>query len=425
MHHIRAFAIIALILSGITLPLHAAQADTSPTDKQYAIAAIVNDDVITFDDVQERLMLVSRLSGLPESAEIRQRLLPQIIQILIDETLQIQAAERRGIRPTDAEIDAALDQIAAANKYPSGEAMTQTLRAEGLNMDSLRQQMKAQLSWTKYMSRHIQPRVKINAYEISEAVEALSAGSGVTEIKIEEIFLPVDDPSQEADTEKLVEKLSEQLQEEADFTKLSGQFPGNLAGDDGWLALDQLPDTLRREVSQLAVGEITPPVRSPSGYHLIRLLDQSNALGAKADEATVTLRQIIVPLAKDANATAAKAAQDRVTTLTETLKGCREFEEEAKARNQPAEWDLGAVPMSKLHPALKEPIKSLAIGQMAPVFRTPLGLHIVMLCGRTYPQATLLNRTMIRESLFRRKMMLEAQRALRDLRRAALIDVKL
>ena len=180
------------------------------------IAAVVNEKVISIFDVQQRMRLLISSSGLPNNAETQRRIAPQVLRELIDEALQNQEADRLNIRITQVEIDDAIGQIESSNNLPAGEFEAFVTR-QGISFNAALNQIRSNLSWQKLLSRTVRPTVEIGDEEIDDVIARIVASAGVTEYRVGEILLPIDNPADTADIRVLAGRLVEQLRDGAEF----------------------------------------------------------------------------------------------------------------------------------------------------------------------------------------------------------------
>lgn len=187
------------------------------------IAAVVNDEVISLSDVHARIRLALLNAGAQDSAETRQRLTPQVLRQLIDERLQLQEAKRLGVSVPSKEIDEAIGRIAEQNRMgrPQLEAM---LKAQNVPVSTLREQVRALLSWQRVMQRRIRQEVVIGDEEIDAVMQRIKANIGKPEYLVAEIFLAVDSPDQDEEVRRNAERLVEEVRRGGNFAALARQF---------------------------------------------------------------------------------------------------------------------------------------------------------------------------------------------------------
>lgn len=255
------------------------------------IAAVVNQDVVSMSDLADRMRLVIASSGMPDNVDIREKMRPQILNILIEEKLKLQEAARLQLEVAPEEIESGFAAIAAQNNMPPAQFRA-LLQREGVDARTLEDQIRAQIAWTRVIQSQIRPQIVISDNEVDALLERLRANAGKEEYLVSEIFLSVERPGEEADVKKLADRLTGQLLEgRVPFQRIASQFSqaagAGKGGDMGWVQQGQLPEPLEAQLARMQKGELSRPVRSLSGYHILLLRDKrtiSEALLPAADE---------------------------------------------------------------------------------------------------------------------------------------------
>lgn len=261
----------ALFLATATIPAPAkAQQDL------FRPAAVVNDDIISVLDLAMRLQLAIIAAGVEDSQDIRKRLTPQVLDNLIDERLQMQEARRLDISVTDVQVAGALEQIAQQNNMTEGQFLTM-LRNRGVIPTTLIEQIRAQIAWQAIVQRRVRPNVVIPPEEVEEVATRLAARRGSIERRVAEIFIPVESNAKENEALADANRLFEELRRGANFAGLARQFSQSgtaiLGGDLGWVRDGELDEALNTVLAQMGPGEISRPVRTVSGFHILLLRD--------------------------------------------------------------------------------------------------------------------------------------------------------
>lgn len=393
------------------------------------IAAVVNDEVVSVRDLDDRLDLVVITSGIPDTEQARQRLAPQVLRSLIEETLQLQEAARLSVDVTQSEIDTALNNIAQRNQL-SVEQMRSYLQANGINFDTLLRQVRAQISWIKVVNRTIRPTVTVTVDQLDLAVQEARQSEGQPEFLLSEILLPVDNPAQADRVGEDAQRLVQTLREGASFESLAQQVSAAASaergGDVGWVAASAMPPELADLLERLRPGEISQPVSSPLGYHIFWLRDQRIAdAPVAADQAAVEvdLAQILFPI--DGSSGTAAAARDRAANLRSRLTDCPAMVEVAEEIDAPASGQLGWIRVGDLPRDLGQAVLSLPVGEVSTPLDGPGGIHLLMVCERRDPPELAPEREEIAQRLEQERTERLARRYLRDLRKQAFVEVRL
>lgn len=260
-------ALSAAVQSGV--PAYAARQET--------IAAIVNSDAVTASEVAARLRLAIASSGLRDSKDLRDRMTPQIVNLLIDERLKLQEAAKLGIKVPAEEVRKGVTSIATQNKLTE-EQFREVMRRQGIAASSLEDQIRAQIAWSMVVQQKLRPQVQINDGEVDAMLQRLSGNIGKTEYLLAEIFLPFgrESGNSESDIRQLADRLSAQLAgDQIPFQSVAAQFSQSASaargGDIGWLQADQLPDELSAALPAMNEGTLSPPLRTTTGYYILSL----------------------------------------------------------------------------------------------------------------------------------------------------------
>lgn len=257
-------------------PQAAAQKNAPPQGARVGIATVVNDDIITFSDIEDRvrLYMLGAPPNLPEEA--RQRVLHQALYRLVDEKLQLQEAKALNIVVSDSEIAQGFAHIARQNNLEPDDFGAE-LRRAGINLETIQEQIRAEIAWTHVVRRKLRPQVAISESEIDTEVDRLKRSSGRTEYRIAEIFLSFDGAASEKNAFELAERLSGDIRKGRPFSQIArehSEAPGAATGGDlGWIEEGTLPADLDRAVAALQPGQLSAPVRTDKGYHLLFLRD--------------------------------------------------------------------------------------------------------------------------------------------------------
>jgi peptidyl-prolyl cis-trans isomerase SurA len=230
--------------------------------------ALVNGEVITGTDVEQRLALVILANGGKVAEEERDRLRLQVLRNLIDETLQIQEAAAKDIRVPAAELNENYTRVAANFKY-TPDAFGKYLASQGSSARSIKRQIEGEVAWNRLLRREVQPFVNVSEEEVRSVVDRLKESKGKDEFHINEIYLSAT-PETSAQVEKNGQQILEQIKKGGSFQAYARQYSeastAAVGGDLGWVRLAQLPDELAGPAQQLNVGQVAGPLPVPGGH---------------------------------------------------------------------------------------------------------------------------------------------------------------
>lgn len=243
----------------------------------FDIAATVNKDAISEVDLNDRIKLVLISAGLQNTKSNRAKARSQALNSLIEEQLKIQEAERSALGVTDEEVERGFAAIAAQNKLEPAQ-FSKLLKQQGIPQRTLMNQIKAQVAWSKVIAKVLRPRVDVSENDMRAKMDRIKGNMGKIEYKTSEIFLPVNDDSNERETIELARKLIQEIKSgTATFDMVATQFSKSASaiqgGDMGWIQEGQLPQELNVVVKSLTKDQISPPIRGLSGVHILKVTD--------------------------------------------------------------------------------------------------------------------------------------------------------
>ena len=418
----RILTLTCLCLLVLGLPLRPLTAQDS-----LAIAAVVNDDVISVLDLSVRTRMVIISARLEDTPETRNRLAPQVLRGLIDEHLKMQEAELNGISVPEEAVNQRVDELAAQNNMQRAD-FEQALVRSGVLVETIMDQIRAEIAWTLLIQRKLQPSVAVSDEEVDEALADLQANLGKPEYRVAEIYLATDAASGEDQVRQTAQRLADQLRQGADFESLARLVAqaatAAQGGDLGWVRPGQLDGDLEAAVRDLQPGQVAGPLRSTGGYNILQLLDRRQTGGASVLDAMVSLRQVFIPLAQSAPATEVDAAETLARSVIAQARSCDDMTRIAHETNPQANADLGELRIGELPDVLRPIATDLELNRPSQPIRVESGIGVFMVCKREQPEAGLPTRQDIAQSIRNERIDVLARGYLRDLRRAAFVDVR-
>ena len=389
--------------------------------------AIVNGDVITGTDVDQRLALVLLATGGRVSDEEKERLRVQVLRNLIDESLQIQEAKSNEITIDRAEINQSFARV-ATNFRQSIDAFGKYLRDNRSSERTMKRQIEGELAWSRLLRRRVEPFINVSDEEVKQIVDRLTASKGTSEYRVSEIYLSAT-PENSAEIFANGRRIIDQIRQGGSFQAYARQFSeastAAVGGDLGWVRAAQLPEQLAQAAQEITVGQIAGPIEIPGGFSILYLTDTRQVLVANPRDAVLNLRQLTITFdAKETDAQVrtraeafGKAAQD--------MQGCGGADALAKQFNAEV-VDNDQIRVRDLPGGLQDILLNLQVGQVTPPFGSRSeGVRVLALCGRDDPQATDgPSPDAIENQIKDERVNRRAQIYLRDLRRDAIIDYR-
>jgi len=420
---------ICLVLLGVMLsPAAVAQ-------QSLGIAAVVNDDMISLYDLNARLDAVIAFSGFPNTPETRGRAASQVLRNLIDERIKLQEAKRLKATATAAKISTEKATLERQNGMQPGQ-LDSFVKQRGIPQSTVDEQMEARALWNEIVAARYASRISISDAEVTEVIDKIKKNKGKPEDLVLEIFLPINQPDQVTDVTNLATRLHQQIQQGANFSAIAQNFSqsatAGVGGNLGWTLRGQLGADLNQIVQTLKPGQLSGPVRTKDGIYIVYL--QATRLspgldGPPADPEKIKLFQLHLDLPSNPAGELAAQQMARVRALTGNLSGCADMAQLAKKIGSALSGELGTFELPKLSSQMQSLIKDLPVGRASAPLQIPGGIIDLMVCERIIPKVESLTpqqqRANIHNQLFNARLNLAAKRYLRDLRRAAFVDVRL
>lgn len=389
--------------------------------------AIVNGDVITGTDVDQRLALVILANSGRVSDEERDRLRVQVLRNLIDESLQIQEAKANEISISREEVNQSFARV-AANFKRSVEGFSQYLREQGSSDRTMKRQIEGELAWNRLLRRKVEPFVNVSDEEVKQIADRLTASKGTTEYRVGEIYLSAT-PENAQEVFNNGRRIIEQIRQGGSFQAYARQFSeastAAVGGDLGWIRPAQLPDSLAQAVQEIQIGQIAGPIEVPGGFSILYLTDSRKVLVANPRDAVLSLRQITINFPASDTDAQIKAKAEAFGKAAQAMQGCGGADGLAKTFNADV-VDNDQIRVRDLPAALQDILLGLQVGQVTPPFGSRAdGVRVLALCGRDDPQtADGPSPDAIENQLRDERINRRAQIYLRDLRRDAIIDYR-
>ncbi len=419
LHRIAGLALLGLL--ALTTPAAFAQTPAQ------GIAAVVNDQIVTLFDLEQRIAVAIGSAGLRDSADLRNRLRPQVLRTLIDETLQIAEARRLNLSITTANVEDAKRVIETRNNIPRGGLAT-FLAGQGLNEQSVLRQIRAELSWNRVVQAVLVPQVKVSEQEIDAEMARLAQSNGKFRYLLSEIFLPAETTQRDADLRAQAQRLGDDIRGGAQFAAVARQFSrGSSAfagGDIGWVMEEQMAPELANVVRTLNVGAVSAPINAGGGYYVLQVRDKRQIGVSDPNETKLHLKQIALPLPPTAPAAEVARTEARAQSIAGTVRGCEQMDSMIREVGNPQSGDLGTVRVGDLPERFRGAVANIEIGRVSEQVRSDFGVHVFMVCQRDVAAAELPTRAEAAQTIGQQRLDAIERRHMRDLRRNANIDIR-
>lgn len=396
------------------------------------IIAVVNDEVITLNELNSRLALVQRQLR-QQGTEIPPRdvLEKHVLERLIIDRVQIQFARETGLRVDDAQLDQTLARIADSNRMDLAQFRA-SLERDGVPWAKFREDIRDEVTISRIKEREVDSKIVVSEGEIDNFLGTAGA-MGSEEFNLAHILLRVPEqakPELLARLQARAEDILAQLRRGADFAHLAASYsdaPDGLSGGQlGWRPLDRLPALFAEAVPKLKPGEVSDVLRSPAGFHILKLLDRrGGAITAQPVEQTHA-RHILIKTSELVSEADAKrrlvGLRDRITHGTDFAELARLHSNDLSAAKG---GDLGWLSPGDTVPEFERAMNALKPGEVSEPVKSPFGWHLIQVMERRMDSSKERVRQSARMALRERKVDEAYQDWLRQMRDRAYVEYRL
>lgn len=358
--------------------------------KMDRIIAFVDQAVITENELADRIQTVrSQIEKQGTSAPPNDVLQRQVLERLINDRLLLQYAAQTGIRVDDTQLDKTVERIAEQNQLKMPEFRA-ALEQEGINYRRFREDIRNEITIARLREREVENRVHVTEAEIDNYLTTQSSqGEIPDEFEISHILIRTPENSAPEELQELRAKAEQALaalQSGANFAQISASVsnaPNALEGGSlGWKSTAQLPDLFNEALKPMHPGELSPILRSPNGFHILKLTDRRGGSSPLVVEQT-NLRHILIKLSEIVSESDARQKADmlkeRLDNGADFADLARQYSDDASANNG---GDLGWVNPGDTVPQFEEAMNQLAPNEISAPVRTSFGWHIIQVLDR-------------------------------------------
>ncbi len=393
---VRSSLILVLLLGAAGVHAQTRELSTSGTllDR---IAAVVNDGVVLKSELDEQVMQISeRLKAqrteLPPQNVLRQ----QILERLVAQEIQLQRAERMGIQIPDEMLNAQMKEVAERNKITLDE-LPAKMEQEGINYASFRDSLRKEMIISALQQRDVLMRIVVTPRELDQYLAKQSTSLKNEEFDVSHILLSVPEaasPDRVAAVEARARDIYERAKKGEDFSQLAITYSNAQTalegGKLGWRKGPQLPSFIADLVGKMQPGDISEPIRTPSGYHLVKLNERRGGSDSQVIVNQVHARHILI---RTTELQDDQTVQQKLTAIRERILKGEDFGIIAQTTSEDpgssAEGgDLGWMGEGSFVPEFDQVLARLDENQLSEPFKTRYGWHIVQLLGRRVQDVT-------------------------------------
>lgn len=422
------------VLAAAVPAVHAQSAKPRAIVTVDRIVAVVNDEIITQKELAARvdfaLRQLRQQGTPPPPRDVIER---QLLERLIGDRVQMQHARDIGLRVDDAELDKALERIATDNKLSLAQLRT-TLERDGVPFDKFREDIRSEITLARLREREVAQKIVITESEIDNFIQSQQAQPGRgDEFNVSHILVSVPEsasPEQLQTRRARAEEALAQIKSGADFRQVAAAFsdaPEALQGGLlGWRESERLPTLFLEALRPLQAGQLTELLRSPNGFHILRLNERRGGQAPIMVQQT-RARHILI---KTNELVSETEARNRMLVLKERLDNKTDFAELARAHSEDTSasrgGDLGWLNAGDTVPEFEQAMNALKPGQISAPVRSPFGWHIIEVLERRSQDMTREGQRMnARQALRERKTAEAYQEWVRQMRDRAYVERRL
>jgi peptidyl-prolyl cis-trans isomerase SurA len=418
-----------LLATSLTIPSYA---DETKIDR---IVAVVDQGVITENELNDRIRIVTtqlEKQGNPLPPE--NVLQKQILERLINDRLQLQYAAQTGLRVDDAQLDKTVERIADQNKMSVPE-FRDALAAEGIGYRKFREDIRNEIILARLREREVDNKINVTEAEIDNyfTTQTSQNNEAKDEYEISHILIRTREDSSPEDLQRLrtkAEQALKQLQAGTDFAQVSASFsdaPNALEGGAlGWKNSGQIPALFAEALKTLQPGQLTPILRSPNGFHILKLTNRRGGSSPTVIQQTHA-RHILIKLSEVVSESDAKHRMDDIKERLDNGANfadlARQYSEDGSASNG---GDLGWLNPGDTVPEFEKAMNELKDNEISQPIRTPFGWHIIQVLERRNQDMSKESaRLKARQEIRTRKADEAYQDWVRELRDRAFVEIRL
>jgi peptidyl-prolyl cis-trans isomerase SurA len=422
-------------------PAAPAAASVPPRSTRAAdrVIAVVNDDVITENELRARVrQAASQLRAqnipLPPMEQLRR----QMLERMIVERAQLQLAKENGIRVDDATVNAALARIAETNRLTLNQ-LRERVEADGVSFNSFRENIRDEIVMVRLREREVESRLQIPETEVDAFLAEQAGVSGDSEeLRIAQILLRVPEgasPARVEEVRRQAEDIATRARGGADFGQLAATYSAGAealqGGDLGWRSADRIPNLFLDEIKDLKPGQVAPKlVRSPNGFHILKLTGKRDAVQAKLAGAPVQQSRVRHILLRVSDLTPEPDVKRRLEEFKGRIESKQaDFATLARLHSVDPSGtrggDLGWVYPGDTVPEFERAMNALQIGEVSQPVQSPFGWHLIQVQERrTESVSAERTRFAARQAMRERKLDEATDDWLRQLRDRAYVEIR-
>lgn len=398
-----------------------------PVEPEFTLAdgivATVNDQIITGFDLRQRMLAIIAMSQVQPTEENLPAIQQQALQALIEERLQAQEITNyKTLIITDEEVDREIAGM-AQEVGATPASYLEFLAQGGIRPQTLREQLRTELGWRDLVGGRFNSRARVSRGQVAQAVRQATEAASKPQYLVGEIYLEASRVGGQQAALNGAEQLVSQMVQGAPFMNVARQFSAAPSaargGDAGWIVQGTVQPALQTALEALQVGQLSRPIPVEGGVYIIYMRDKRSGAATNL----VSLKQAMVELPENATDAQVQAATQRLDSIRASLT-CDNILDRTRSEAGLLGSDLGESDVANLAPQFQQVARSAEVNTISNPVRTPLGIHLLAVCGRRAGGVDVPSAREIEARLQNQNLAMLARRYIRDLRADALIEMK-
>jgi peptidyl-prolyl cis-trans isomerase SurA len=387
------------------------------------IIATVNDRIITGYDLRQRMLVLMAMTQVQPTEENIGAIQQQALNDLIEQHLQAaEIAKFEQLKISDAEVDQEIAGMAReAGATP--ESYMAFLEQGGIRPQPFREQLRTEIGWRDLVGGRFRDRAKVTRTQVEQAMRQLTESATKPQYLVGEIYIEANRVGGMQEAVNGARQLVQQMVQGAPFMAVARQFSAAPSaargGDAGWVVQGTVQPALEQAMASLEVGQLSNPIPVDGGVYILYMRDKRSG----AATSLVQMKQVMIELPETASEAEVAAASQRLEAIRNGTT-CDNILQRARAEQGMLGADLGESDVANLLPQFQQVARSAEVGTVSSVVRTPLGVHILAVCGRRLGGPEAPSAQQVEARLQNQNFAMLGRRYLRDLRADALIEIK-
>ncbi|WP_296177264.1 peptidylprolyl isomerase [uncultured Brevundimonas sp.] len=387
------------------------------------IIATVNDRIITGYDLRQRMLVIMAMSQIQPTEENISAIQQQALNDLIEKHLQdAEIAKFESLKISDQEIDQEIAGMAREAGTTPQNYMA-FLEQGGIRPQPFREQLRTEIGWRDLVGGRFRDRARVSRAQVEQTMRQMTEAATKPQYLVGEIYLEASRVGGMQEAMNGARQLVQQMVQGAPFMAVARQFSAAPSaargGDAGWVVQGTIQPALETAMESLAVGQLSNPIPVDGGVYILYMRDKRSG----AATSLVQMKQVMIELPETATEAQVTAATQRLEALRGSLT-CDNILERARAEQGMLGADLGESDVANLLPQFQQVARSAEIGSVSSAVRSPLGVHLLAVCGRRLGGPEAPSPQQVESRLQNQNYAMLGRRYLRDLRADALIEIK-